>query len=104
MNKALIIVTAAAALMLQQSATAQTGEELFKSKGCAACHAVGMKLVGPAYKDVAAKYAGDAGAAQRLSTNIKNGTSGTWGPIPMPPNNVTEEEAKILAEWVLQQK
>jgi cytochrome c len=104
MKKTLTIIAAVAALGLQQSAIAQTGEELFKSKGCAACHAVDMKLVGPAYKDVATKYAGDAAAVERLSTNIKNGVSGIWGPIPMPANNITEEEAKILAEWVLQQK
>lgn len=104
MKKAVIIMTAVAALGLQQSAIAQTGEELFKSKGCAACHSVDMKLVGPAYKDVAAKYPGDAAAVERLSANIKNGVSGIWGPIPMPANNVTEEEAKVLAEWVLQQK
>lgn len=104
MKKAFVIITAVAAFGLQQSAIAQTGEELFKSKGCAACHAVDMKLVGPAYKEVAAKYAGQDNAVAHLSSSIRNGLSGVWGPIPMPPNNVTEEEAKILAEWVLQQK
>ncbi|MNJ75001.1 Cytochrome c-551 precursor [compost metagenome] len=84
-----------------QPALAADGEALFKSKPCAACHNVAMKMVGPALKDVAAKNAGVEGAAATLAAHIKNGSSGLWGPIPMPPNAVTEEEAKTLAEWIL---
>ncbi|MDX1458604.1 MAG: c-type cytochrome [Marinobacter sp.] len=80
---------------------AQDGEALFNSKPCVACHQIDTKLVGPALKDVAAKYAGQEGAAEMLATNIKNGVSGKWGQVAMPPNPVTEEEAMILAEWVL---
>ncbi len=97
----MIPLLALGSALVLQSAVAASGEELFKSKGCAACHAIDSKLVGPAYKDVAAKYAGQADAASMLAGKIKNGTQGTWGPMPMPPNPVTEEEAKILAEWVL---
>jgi cytochrome c len=61
-------------------------------------------LVGPSYKDVAAKYKGDAGAAEALAAKVKAGGKGVWGQIPMPPNNVTPEEAKKLATWVLTQK
>jgi cytochrome c len=68
------------------------------------CHAVDKKLVGPSYKDVAAKYKGDAGAAEALAAKVKAGGKGVWGQIPMPPNNVTPEEAKKLATWVLTQK
>jgi len=73
-------------------------------KGCMNCHQIDKKVVGPAYKDVAAKYAGDAGAVDKLAAKVKNGGVGTWGQIPMPPNNVTEEEAKQLVEWVLSHK
>ena len=75
--------------------------ELAKSKNCMGCHAVDCKMVGPAYKDVAAKYKGDKKAADALAATIKAGGSGKWGPVPMPPNNVTDDEAKKLAQWVL---
>ena len=95
-----------AALSLQPAFAADTAaaEALFKSKSCAACHTVDMKLVGPALKEVAAKYAGTEGAVELLAGRIKNGTQGNWGPMPMPANPVTDEEAKILAEWVLSLK
>lgn len=84
--------------------TASADDALVKSKGCLACHAVDKKVVGPSYKDVAKKYAGDKKAADMLATKIIKGGSGTWGPTPMPPNNVTEAEAKKLTAWVLSQK
>jgi len=68
---------------------------------CQACHTVDKKLVGPAFRDVAKKYAGDAGAAQKLQAKVKNGSSGTWGPIPMPPNNVPPGDLGPLVDWVL---
>jgi len=69
-----------------------------------ACHAIDTKMVGPAYKDVAAKFAGQAGAEAELAQRIKNGSQGVWGPIPMPPNAVSDDEAQTLAKWVLSQK
>ena len=104
MKKLLIPLFAAGAALAFQPAMAADGEALFKSKPCAACHNVDMKMVGPALKDVAAKYAGQEGAAALLAGHIKNGISGVWGPILMPPNPVTEEEALTLAEWVLSLK
>ncbi|TLX56828.1 cytochrome C biogenesis protein CcsA [Stutzerimonas nosocomialis] len=102
MKKVLIpLLTLGAAALLQQSALAASGEVLFKTKGCAACHSIDTKLVGPSYKQVAAKYAGDGEAVTHLSDTIKNGVQGQWGPIPMPPNPVSDEEARTLAEWVL---
>ena len=63
------------------------------------------KLVGPAYKDVAAKYRGDAGAEAKLVAKVKNGGSGVWGPIPMPPNStVPDADVKALVKWVLSLK
>jgi cytochrome c len=75
---------------------------LATSKNCMACHAVERKLVGPAYKDVAAKYKGDKTAADKLATKIMKGGSGAWGVVPMPSNpQVNDAEAKRLATWVL---
>ncbi len=68
-----------------------------------ACHDVAQKKVGPAYKDVAAKYKGDAKAPAMLAAKVKAGGKGAWGEIPMPPNNVTDDEAKKLVAWVLAQ-
>ncbi|HKB53209.1 MAG TPA: c-type cytochrome [Ramlibacter sp.] len=79
--------------------------ELAQSKNCLACHAIDKKVVGPAYKDVAAKYAGQKDAVDKLATKIMKGGSGVWGPVPMPANTqVNEAEAKKLAAWVLSLK
>ena len=84
---------------------AHAQEDLAKKYNCFACHAVDKKLVGPAYKDVAAKYAGDKTAADKLAQKIMKGGSGVWGPVPMPANpQVNEAEAKKLAAWVLSLK
>lgn len=83
---------------------AQADEALAKAKNCMSCHQVAVKVLGPAYKDVAAKYKGDAGAVDKLAAKIKAGGKGVWGEVPMPPNNVTPEEAKKLATWVLSLK
>lgn len=72
--------------------------------GCAACHAADKKVVGPSYKEVAAKYAGDAAAAGKLEKKVKSGGSGVWGQIPMPPNNVPDADLKALVEWILATK
>jgi len=79
--------------------------DLARAKLCTGCHAVDRKLVGPAFKDVAARYAGQPGAAAKLADKIVNGGSGTWGAVPMPANpKVSADEAKALANWVLQLK
>ncbi|OOG55367.1 c-type cytochrome [Polaromonas sp. C04] len=78
---------------------------LATSKNCMACHAVDKKLVGPSYKDVAAKYAGQKDAVDKLAVKIMKGGSGVWGPVPMPANTqVNEAEARQLAAWVLSLK
>ena len=101
MKRALLIMAAVAAI----SAPAMADEALAKSKNCMACHAVDKKLVGPAYKDVAKKYAGNAKAADMLATKVIKGGSGVWGAIPMPANTqVSEAEAKKLVAWVLSRK
>ncbi|MCS3515398.1 MULTISPECIES: c-type cytochrome [Pseudomonas] len=99
-NMLLALLASAAALSLQP-ALAQDGPGLFNSKPCVGCHMIDSKLVGPALKEVAAKNAGVKDAATTLASHIKNGTQGNWGPVPMPPNQVTDDEAKVLADWVL---
>ncbi len=101
--KAVYIAMMAAAGVVM-AGQAQADEALAKAKNCMSCHAVDKKLVGPAYKDVAAKYKGDGKAAATLAAKIKAGGKGVWGEIPMPPNNVSDDEAKKLATWVLAQK
>ena len=79
--------------------------ELAQKKNCMACHAIDKKLVGPAYKDVADKYAGQKDAADKLALKILKGGTGVWGAIPMPANpQVSEAEAKQLVQWVLSLK
>ena len=77
-------------------------QDLAKAKNCLACHALETKLVGPAYKDVAAKYAKDKDAYKKLAEKIQKGGSGVWGPVHMPVNpQVNAAEAETLAKWVL---
>lgn len=98
-------IVVAAVLSLVAAAPAMADEALAKANNCMACHAVDKKLVGPSYKDVAKKYAGDASAAAKLATKIMKGGSGVWGAVPMPANpKVSEADAKKLAAWVLSQK
>jgi len=95
----------ALALTAAAAAPAMADQALASAKNCMACHAVDKKVVGPAYKDVAAKYKADKGAADKLAAKIIKGGSGVWGAIPMPANpQVNEAEAKKLAAWVLSQK
>jgi cytochrome c len=102
--KTRILLLAAFALAGTTQA-ALANPDLAKAKNCMACHAVSTKLVGPAYKDVAAKYAGQKGAEDKLVQKVMKGGSGVWGPVPMPANpQVTEAEARSLVKWVLTQK
>jgi cytochrome c len=80
-------------------------EELAKKHACTACHAIDKKLVGPAYKDVSAKYKGNAKAPAMLEEKVKKGSVGTWGQVPMPPNAaVPDADVKALVKWVLSLK
>jgi cytochrome c len=92
------------ALSTAFSNIALANEQLAKAKNCMVCHAVDKKMVGPAYKDVAAKYAGQKSAEDKLAQKIIKGSVGEWGQVPMPPNNVTEKEARTLVQWILSQK
>lgn len=93
------------ALVAAAAAPAFANADLAKAKNCLACHAVDKKLVGPSYKDVAAKYAGQKDAVDKLSAKVIKGGVGVWGQIPMPANaQVNDAEAKQLVQWILTQK
>lgn len=90
------------ALMLFATQNLMADEALAKSKNCLACHTVDNKILGPAFKDIAAKYKGDDGAVAALSDKVKNGGSGAWGNIPMPPNAaVSDVDIETLVNWIL---
>lgn len=102
MKARLLLCLAAAALT---SNVAMANADLAKSKNCLACHAVANKVLGPSYKDVAAKYAGQKDAEDKLTQKVLKGGSGVWGAVPMPANpQVSEAEARTLVKWVLSQK
>ena len=96
-NTTALILSAA----LLAATPALADEALAKAKGCTACHSTGaQKLVGPGYKEVAKKYKGDANGQATMAASILKGSTGKWGPIPMPANKVTDDEAKKLAAWI----
>jgi cytochrome c551/c552 len=96
-----------ARLVLLPAALAMTSyvaasEELAQTSNCLACHAVDNKVIGPAFVDIAAKYKDDSTAVDTLIDKVKNGGTGNWGQIPMPPNPaLSDEDARALVEWVM---
>ena len=100
-SKGMMILGMAIAMIVPAQG-AQADEELAQKSGCLACHSVDNKIVGPAYKDIAAKYKDDAGAVDRLTQKVLEGGGGVWGEAPMPPNVlVSKENARKLVEWIL---
>ncbi len=102
--KKLMMIAATAGLVLAGSAHAADAEKakaLAQSKNCLACHAIDKKLVGPAYTEISKKYKGNKDAEANLIKKVINGGGGVWGTIPMPPNPVKEDEAKLLVGWIL---
>lgn len=105
MKSILVSLTAASCMLLASAAHAD--QALATAKGCMACHDIGAKKVGPSFKDVSKKYAGQKDAQAKLVKKTLEGGSGVWGPIPMPANKtmgVTEADAQKLVAWVLSQK
>lgn len=91
--------------LVQAAPDQSTFTPLMRDNGCASCHSVNEKIVGPAFQSVAAKYAGDKDAAASLMQSIQNGSRGKWGRIPMPAHpSLSQTELKELATWVLSQK
>lgn len=108
MKQAFLAVAVSAGLLTAggaQAADAKAAEDLMKKNACSACHAVDKKMVGPAYKDVAAKYRGQKDAEAKLIEKVKKGGVGVWGQVPMPPNPaVKDEDAKTLVQWIMSLK
>ncbi len=100
--KRILVAIATLAAGIAASTPAMADLALATAKTCMACHAVDKKVLGPSYKAIAAKYAGQKDAADKLAVKIIKGGSGVWGPVPMPANpQVNEADAKKLATWVL---
>ena len=101
--KTFVAIAVAAGLL--SAAPAFASEELAKAKNCMTCHKIDSKLIGPAYQDVAAKYAGQSAAVAKLAEKVQKGGVGVWGQIPMTPNpQVNADDAKKLVTWILSQK
>ncbi|MDZ4142635.1 MAG: c-type cytochrome [Methylotenera sp.] len=100
--KALLLTMALAGSMLA-AGQASANQALAQKSGCMACHSIDKKVLGPAYKDVAAKYKGDASAEAKLVAKVKAGGSGVWGPMPMPANSpqVKDDDIKTIVKWIL---
>lgn len=104
MQKMFKTLCAMTAMLVAVSANAsEAGEALAQKSGCLACHGVDKKVLGPSYKDVAAKYKGDKTAEAKLVQKVKAGGSGVWGAMPMPPNSPQVKDADIqtIVKWVL---
>ena len=103
--KRILLAIGSVATCFAVSTPALADLQLATAKNCLDCHAIDKKLVGPSYKDVAAKYAGQKDAADKLAAKVMKGGSGVWGPVPMPANTqVSPDEAKKLVAWILTQK
>ena len=99
------LIALSLALTATVASPAFASADLAQKKNCLACHAVDKKVIGPSYKDVAAKYAGQKDASDKLAQKIMKGGSGVWGAVPMPANpQVNDAESKTLAAWVLSAK
>ena len=102
MKTIIVSIIAAMGLMMAGVSIAVDMPDVAKKNNCTSCHAIDKKVVGPGWQDVADKYKGDAGAAEKLSTVIVKGGRGTWGPMPMPPTSkISDEEVKELVAFVL---
>lgn len=101
--KKILVVAGITACFLSAPALAENGKDLAKNAGCMMCHAIDMKLVGPSYKEVAAKYKNDATAEAKLLKKLNDGGSGVWGTMPMPmqKGRMTDAEFRITVNWIL---
>jgi cytochrome c len=100
-----MMMTAATAALLVLSGAASADQALAQKNACMSCHGVDKKIVGPAFKEIAKKYAGDKTAQDKLVAKVKTGGKGVWGQIPMPPNpNLKQEDAEKIVAWLLSLK
>ncbi len=103
MKAFLMAIAAAGSLMVAAQASADANVDLAQKSGCLACHGVDKKILGPAYKDIAAKYKGNKEAEAKLVAKVKAGGSGVWGPMPMPANSprISDADITTLVKWIL---
>lgn len=103
LNVSLAALAMAGAGAVQAAPDVAKVKQILAGNACLACHAMEKKVVGPSYQDIAAKYkGGDAAVADTLAKHIKQGVSGVWGPIPMPPNpNINDADLKLVVEWII---
>ena len=103
MKALLLAIVAASSMLVAAQVNAADASALAQKSGCLACHTIDKKVLGPAYKDVAAKYKGDKTAEAKLVAKVKAGGSGVWGPMPMPPMAAQVKEADIttIVQWIL---
>lgn len=100
-----LILTAASAALLAMTGTASADQALAQKNACMSCHGVDKKIVGPAFKEIAKKYASDPKAVEMLVEKVKTGGKGVWGAVPMPPNpQVKPEDSKKIIEWMMSLK
>ena len=100
-----VITASAATLALLVAGTVQADEKLAQANGCMTCHQIDKKVLGPSYKDVAAKYKGDKAAEATLVKKVKDGGKGVWGDMIMPPNaHVKDADIAAIVKWILAQK
>ena len=108
MKHAFVALVAGASMIAAagaQAADAKAAEDMLKKNACTACHAIDKKMVGPAYKDVAAKYRGQKDIEPKLVEKVKKGGVGVWGQVPMPPNSaVKEDDIKTMVHFILSLK
>ncbi|MDP1765266.1 MAG: c-type cytochrome [Methylotenera sp.] len=103
MKALLITIAMAGSMLVAGQASADDSKALAQKSGCLACHTVDAKVLGPAFKDVAAKYKGDKTAEAKMIEKVKKGGSGVWGPMPMPANSpqVKDADIKTIVQWIL---
>lgn len=94
-------LTTAISAFAEGTVDAAKAKEIATQHACFACHAVDKKLVGPAWRDVAARYTGKPEIAKQLVTHVQNGSSGAWGAVPMPPNRISTDDARTIVQWIL---
>ncbi len=100
-----LLAVSAATLGLLLASGAQADEKIAQANGCMTCHQIDKKILGPSFKDVAAKYKGDKAAEATLIKKVKDGGKGVWGEMPMPPNaHVKDADITAIVKWILAQK
>ena len=105
MNRIALALASAGVVLISAPLPAAASDALAKKHNCFACHQVDKKVVGPSYKEVAAKYASDKAAQAKLADKVKKGGVGVWGQVPMPPNAaVPDADVQALVKWILSQK